>query len=203
MIEEEIDENASVIVQELLHDEKLGWDMWKECCGSGLIPFSVAQLLKECIVSGDMRKWCYCLDAVLSMVQDDMDHSCPEEIRSLESESGSFGHQVLHVHVNRDLKCHIVEQQRDAIHSYVASLKASKNEKADLTLAGRDADPTFFQKRLEDVERWCALFIVDGTSEQSQNDSWIAVNGFVVSKMDVDDACAFDFPFKEPLLVTY
>ena len=199
MVDVEIDVDGLVIVRELVHDDTSGIDTWKECRGSGSISESVKQLVKNCTSVGGARTRRYRLDAVLSMVRDDMDRSCPEEVRAMEID-GPFGHLVLHARVRRDMKKRIIQQQRDCIQSYVSTDPVQD----DLTLAGRDANKELFQKRLHDAEQRLAT-CADAVSEQNVNDgdSWVVVNGFVVSNTDVQDVRTFDVPYKEPLLVVF
>ena len=199
MIEIEIDEHGLVIVRELVQDGTSGRHTWKECRGSGSIPESIVQLVKECTSVGGVRKRRYCLEAVLSMVRDDMDRTCPEEVRAMDVD-GPFGHQVLHIRVRRDVKKRIMEQQRDFIQLYLSTDSLPH----DLTLAGRDANKELFQKRLEDAEQRLSE-LNETSSDQNENDSgtWIVVNGFVVAETDIHDVRTFDVPYKEPLLVIF
>jgi PAB-dependent poly(A)-specific ribonuclease subunit 2 len=197
MIEIEIDDDGLVLVRELVpKNDTTTTTTWRECRGSGPISDSIIQLVKECTNVGGDRKRRYRLEAVLSMVRDDMDRTCPEEVRAMEVD-GPFGHQVLHVRVGRDTQKHIIEQQRDCIQSYL-STDSLQN---DLTLAGRDANKELFQKRLEDAEQ--RLSALNETSNNNDGVSWVAVNGFVVSDTDIGDVRTFDVPYKEPLLVIF
>ena len=163
------------------------------------MPESIVQLVKECTSVGGVRKRRYCLEAVLSMVRDDMDRTCPEEVRAMDVD-GPFGHQVLHIRVRRDVKKRIMEQQRDFIQLYLSTDSLPH----DLTLAGRDANKELFQKRLEDAEQRLSE-LNETSSDQNENDSgtWIVVNGFVVAETDIHDVRTFDVPYKEPLLVIF
>lgn len=199
MIEIEIDQDGLVIVRELVQEEMSGSDAWKECRGSGSIPDSIVQLVKDCTSVGGVRKRRYRLEAVLSMVRDDMDRSCPEEVRAMEVD-GPFGHQVLHVRVRRDMKKKMIEKQRDCLQSYL-STETLQN---DLTLAGRDANRELFQKRFEDAEqRLAALTDMPSDPNENDGDGWVVVNGFVVSDTDIHDVQTFDVAYKEPLLVLF
>lgn len=199
MIDVEIDENGLVIVRELVHDTTSGHDTWKECRGSGSIPESIVQLVKDCTVVGGVRKRCYRLEAVLSMVRDDLDRTCPEEVRAMEVE-GPFGHHVLHVRVRRDMKKRIIEQQRNCIESYLTT----DPMQCDLTLAGRDANRELFQQRFDDAEqRLSACSATSSDLNEKDEGNWVVVNGFVVSDTDIQDVRTFDVPYKEPLLVIY
>ena len=99
------------------------------------------------------------------MVRDDMDRTCPEEVRAMDVD-GPFGHQVLHIRVRRDVKKRIMEQQRDFLQLYLSTDSLPH----DLTLAGRGANKELFQKRLEDAEQRLSE-LNETSSDQNENDS--------------------------------
>lgn len=196
MIEVEIEDNGSVIVRELVHDEKSGSDSWKECTGTGPIPASVSTVVKESTQGGSPRKRRYRLEAVVSMIRDDLDRACPEEVRAADSE-GPFGHHVLHARVSKEMKKRIIQQQRNRIKTYLSTDHG--DIATDLTLVGRAADKEVLQKRFEDTEK--RLAALDEKSETGNG--WVLVNGYVVSDTVIEDARAFHVKFKEPSLVVF
>jgi len=194
MVEVEIAKDGSVIVRELVHDEKTGRDSWKECKGAGPISPSVSKVVIESTTSSGARLRRYRLDAVVSLVRDDLDRACPEEVQAQE---GAAGHHVLHVRVPKSLKKCIIQQQIEEVKTYLASEHIENI--TDMTLIGRVANHETFQKRCDYAQSRLDALEEKKTAESS----WIIVNGFVVSDTVVEDARAFHVKFKEPSLVIF
>lgn len=196
IVEVELEDNGSVVVRELVHDEKSGTESWKECRGKGSMPSSISTAVNDSTRHGGPLKRRYRLDAVVSMIRDDMDRSCPEEVRALDAE-GPFGHHVLHARVQQNMKNRIIKQQRNTIKAYLSQYRV--NTVSDMTLVGRSWDEEVFQKRLEQAEKRLAALDEKGPT----GNDWVLVNGFVVSDTVVEDARAFHVKFKEPALVIF
>ena len=194
MIEIEIEKDGSVIIRELVHDEKTGRDSWKECKGSEPISSSIsAVILQSADASGaSLRR--YRLDAVVSFVRDDLDRSCPEEIHQ---QAGPAGHHVVHVRVPTAFKKRVIEQQVDEVKRYLSTDQIENI--SNMTLAGRVANRESCQRRCD-----FAQSRLDALEEKRAGESsWILANGFVVSDTVVEDARAFHPKFKDPSLVIF
>lgn len=194
MIEVEIQQDGSVVVRELVHDEKTGRDSWKECKGTGPISPSVSAVVIESTKNSGVPLRRYRLDAVVSLIRDDLDRSCPEEVQAQE---GPACHHVLHVRVPKTFKKQVIQQQLDEVKSYL-SAKQIENI-SDMTLVGRTANREIFQRRCDYAQS--RLDALD--EKKAAESSWILVNGFIVSDTVIEDARAFHPKFKDPSLVIF
>jgi len=194
MIEVEIQEDGSIVVRELVHDERSGRDSWKECKGTGPISSAISDVILESSKTTGAKLRRYHLDAVVSFIRDDLDKACPEEVQEQE---GTAGHHVLHVRVPKGFKKQIIQQQLEKVKSY---LSADPIENiTDMTLVGLTANPDIFQRRCDYAQSRLDVLEEKKTSESS----WILVNGFVVSDTVVEDARAFHPKFKDPSLIMF
>lgn len=193
MIEVEIEEDGSVVVREQILDES-GSKKWKECQGTGSLPDAISTMVVEHTKSGLARRRLYRLDAVVSLIRDDIDRACPEEVRASDV---PVGHHVLHVRVTKDTNQRILQQQKVELKRYLAA--ESKRDVTDMTVLGLRTTNDTLQKRGEYVnERLKAL-----EQNDAPGNDWILVNGFAVSKTFIEDAQAFHVKFKEPSLVVF
>lgn len=198
MIEIELEDSGNVIVRELVRSVETGTEEWRECKGSGAIPSSISELVSKAKVAAGPRKLRYRLDAVVSLVRDDLDRNCPDEVSSI-GEGKPFGHHVLHTRVPKHYKKELLTEQRDEIKKLLSSGNNNNNNNAAvsaLTLAHISTEKDAFEKRLELAEQ--QLRDID-----SETSDWILVNGFVVANTTREDAQAFHVKFKEPSLVIF
>lgn len=196
MIEIELEDSGNVVVRELIRDIETGTEEWTECKGSGLIPSSISELVSKTKVEAGPRKLCYRMDAVVSMVRDDLDRNCPEEVSSI-GEGEAFGHHVLHARVPRHYKKELLTQQRDEIEKLVSSQTFGK-ESLHMTLASINVSKGVLQKRLDFANQQ-----LDEIDKEAAANEWVLANGFVVSNTVIEDAKAFHVKFKEPSLVIF
>jgi PAB-dependent poly(A)-specific ribonuclease subunit 2 len=195
-VEIELEDSGNVIVRELVRNIETGTEEWTECKGSGFIPPSISQLVSKAKVGVGPRKRRYRLDAVISMVRDDLDKNCPDEVSHV-GEGEAFGHHVLHARVSKHHKRELLTHQRDEIAKLVSS-ESTAEECLKMTLVGINASKDVFQKRLDFANQQLAEMDKETTKEE-----WVLVNGFVVSNTVIEDAKALHVKFKEPSLVVF
>jgi PAB-dependent poly(A)-specific ribonuclease subunit 2 len=162
---------------------------WIESVNKSSLPQAVADIVSALTNEGSgIRKRKYRLEAVLSIVRDDMDRASPEVLKLVES--GATGHLVLHTRVRNEVRVSMLEEQ---IKQLEALLDIGSSE---YSLLG--AIDSSWRERLDAARERLAVLQREGS-----DDEWILVNGFVVSNTIVEDATAFHVRFKEPSLVVY
>ena len=195
MIEIEMEETGSVVVREWVKDEATGEHCWKECSGSTQLPAAIAQEVTESTRPGVIRRRRYALDAVVSLIRDDMDKSCPEDVRDFVGEEGCLGHHVVHARVSHNMRQRIIQQQRTELKRYLAS--AQIRGVTDMTLMGQGCSKEVLQKRLAYIDAsWKQV-------NDNEESSWVLVNGFLVTDATIHDAREFALDFKEPSLILF
>jgi PAB-dependent poly(A)-specific ribonuclease subunit 2 len=199
VIEIEIADDGLVVVRELVHNENTGENSWKVCSGTGSLPASISEVVRESAPNfGGPRKMRYRLDAVVSLIRDDLDSSCPEELKQISGDEGPYGHQVLHVRMTTETKKRIIENQKNEIEKY---LKDDQVEfLSRLTLLGSSVEEAVLLKRRDFAVRKLESLPVE---QDVAEDDWVLVNGFVVSQTKVDDARSFHVKFREPSLIIF
>lgn len=197
LIEVELDDSGEVIVRQLEVDIETSTETWHEFRSNESLPESISNSVKEMSTVRGPRIRRYRLDAVVSMVRDDMDKACPEEIRR-GSADALFGHHVLHVRATNSLQKNILKKQLEELKRYHAISDANPDI-SSMTLMGKNVDTKVLQKRLDYInERLIGL-----ESESIESSKWILINGFVVTDTVGEDARAFHVTFKEPSLLIF
>jgi PAB-dependent poly(A)-specific ribonuclease subunit 2 len=195
VIEIEIAVDGSVVIRELITGE----DRWKVCSGTGSIPASISQVVRESTPSArGPRRMRYRLDAVVSLIRDDLDSSCSEELKEISGGEGPYGHQVLHVRMTTEAKRRIIENQKNEIEKYLKDNQDAQLSR--MTLLGSSVEEDVLVKRRD----FAVSKLENLSSEQTvSKDDWLLVNGFVVSHTIVEDARSFSVKFKEPSLIIF
>lgn len=194
LLEIELSVDGSVVVREFLHDVSTEHNSWRECKGTNPISHSVSKVVLESTMREGAESQLYRLDAVISYIRDDFDRSCPEEIQE---QDGPKGHHVLHVRVPKSLKRELIQQQLDTIMPYLCS--ESIPNVSDMTLVGMSANVEIFKKRCDFTQS--QLECLD--KEQSEESTWVLINGFNVTETVIEDARAFHVSFKEPSVLLF
>ena len=194
MIEVELEENGSVVVRELVVDQRTGVETWEECRKDESIPNSVSELIRNVRDPKGPTKRRYRLDAIVSMVRDDMDRNCPEEVRR--DDGQAYGHHVLHVRVPKETKRMLLSRQQKELER---ALSADRVENlSDMTILGLLTDSSILKQRLEQTKAR-----LEALEQEISSSSWVLVNGFVVNDTVAEDARAFHVKFKEPSLIVF
>jgi Exonuclease len=187
--EVELAGNGSVIVREFLKGKGGAAGMWVESsCGTDSLPQSISAIVSGLVTERSVRKRKYRLEAVLSIIRDDMDRASPEVLRLVES--GPLGHLVLHARITSDFKIQMIEEQIRQLENVVATGSSESSLLGPL-------DSTWAE-RLESARERLASLRTD-----KSDDAWALVNGFIVSNATLEDATNFSIPYKEPSLVIY
>jgi hypothetical protein len=191
-IEIELDAVNGVIVRELVQDALTGQEEWMEFKDETSLPQSISDIVKNLAgENGVTMKRRYRLDAVLSLVRDELDANGPPEVIEL-SKTCALGHHVLHSRITNKRKAQILTQQ-------ISALTASiENDSHDMTVFSVQRDKEEVRDRISQAEDCLAKL-----NENPSGDSWVMVNGYVVSDTVVEDARAFHVNFKEPLVVIF
>ena len=195
LVEIELEDSGNVVVRELIREIETGTEEWKEYNGTGSIPSSISELVSKAKVEAGPRKLRYRLEMVLSMVRDDLDRNCPDEVSGMGEEGDAFGHHVLHARVPKHYRKALLTHQRGELERLMSS-ELVDGESAGLTLATINSSKNVFEKRLEFANQQ----LNDIDNEKSD---WLLINGFVVSKTFIEDAKAFHVKFKEPSIVIF
>jgi PAB-dependent poly(A)-specific ribonuclease subunit 2 len=193
IFEVELEDDGLVVARELIVNVQTGAETWRECRGTGAIPSTVSELIRANRDSSGPIKRKYQLDAIVSMVRDDVDRNRPEEMRHDDGQPA--GHHVLHIRVPNATKRMLLQRQEKQLSKYLSA--RNMDSISDMTIIGLTADKRVLQQRLDHTKDGLAALGNESSS------SWVLMNGFAVSESDVEDARAFHVRFKEPSLVVF
>jgi Exonuclease len=186
----ELADDGRVIVREFVKGSGDSAGSWVESASGpeGGLPKSISAIVSGLITERSVRKRQYRLEAVLSIIRDDMDRTSPEVLRLVES--GPLGHLVLHARVSTDFKIQMLEEQVKELEHVVAT------GSSEYSLLG-PLDSTLAERLDSARERLASL------QTSKSDDSWALINGFIVCDATLEDATNFSIPYKEPSLVIY
>ena len=158
--------------------------------GKSSLPLEVAKLV---LLASTKQKFRYRLETVLSYVIDYQD----------EDSDKPSGHHVLHSRVLFNYKQQVLKSQAQEARKSAKSQSNRSLEKFDLydLLLSAGTTTEDYIRRAEIAEE--QLLLVEQKQEKVFPDDWIIYNSYKVSKTTVEDARAFHFSFKEPVLVVF
>ncbi|GKZ00471.1 hypothetical protein MPSEU_000999600 [Mayamaea pseudoterrestris] len=190
-IEIELTESGAVIVRELLKNEQTGVETWSETKSNENLPISISEILVNFKREATIRKQRYRLDIVLSAVRDDLDSSNAEIMELIGD--GPLAHHVVHARIPKGREIQIFEKQCTALEELL-----DLNHRSNLAMLSAPTCEDQLKLRLKAAQARLA-----DLQAQEPKDDWVAINGFIVSKTNVDDARAFHIKFKEPSLIIF
>jgi PAB-dependent poly(A)-specific ribonuclease subunit 2 len=183
-VEIELADSGDVIVRELVVDHETKQETWKDFASTKTVPPAISALIAESrshSTSNNKRR--YRLEAVVSLVRDDLDRMSTES-----GGAGGQGHQVLHIRVAKALALQTMRAQVETTLSTIDKIKSRET-----TIVGA-ADINTLLARMEQLESDMNNF----PSEQ-----WYLMNGYSVSQSSSQDARTFHQKFREPSLCIF
>ena len=201
MIEVELSDSANVIVREFVEGTNGNPDEWVECSKLQEIPTSVSDIVTKLVQSSSSaRKVRYRLEAVLSLIRDDMDRNASEFVDF--SDAGPVCHHILHARVGPNTKKNAMRRQ---IIELEKALMECKNDElsSHSTIMGSPEERGSLEKRLELAKDHLSKLQGLSTDNEVRGDEWICVNGYVVSNSTIGDVRDFSAKYREPSLVIY
>ena len=191
-VEIELAESGNVIVRELVYDKESKENVWKENTGQGSIPEAVSKIIAQTKDQALEPKRRYSLEAVVSLVRDDLDRKGTDDIAGAVG-SEPFGHQILHIRVPKGTALHAMKSQ-----AMETSSVLSKIATRDMTIVN-SSDTDTLQARLDNLEERIRQL----ESDEEAEGEWYLMNGYAVCRSTSQEARAFHQRFKEPSLCIF